>query len=63
MPCGGVSATQVYAVDYNGAAYRYDGTQWVRLREGVPNAYFSALHGIATRLVAVGPGGVVKMTR
>lgn len=59
----GLSASQLYAVDYSGGVFRYNGTQWARLSEGVSDAYFNALHGVATRLVAVGPSGVVMMTR
>jgi trimeric autotransporter adhesin len=59
----GVSATQVYAVDFNGAVYRYDGTQWVRLRDTVGDAFFWSLHGVPSKLFAVGPGGSVMVTR
>lgn len=58
----GVGANQVYAVDFNGAVLRYDGTQWFRLR-GSSDQFFWAMHGVASKLFAVGAGGAVMVTR
>ena len=59
----GTGPSQLFAVDFNGGVIRFDGTQWVRLREGGDNSFFNAVHGVASKLFAVGPGGAAMVTR
>ena len=58
----GVSETQVYIVDFNAAVYRYDGSQWTLRRASAGDTFIQALHGVPSRLFAVGSGGAVMVT-